>query len=230
MIDTWVDVFRTSFNNIWVGTADFIPKFLVALIVLIAGLILGGLVQKIIEQVFSSVKVDSILRNTKIDEALVKAGFVLDSGRFVGALVKWFVIAVFLVASFDILGLTQVNLFLQQVVLGYLPRVIVAVLILIIAAIIAEAMQKLVSGASRAAGVTASNFVGTASKWAIWIFAVLMALYQLGIALALIQTLFTGFVVAIALALGLSFGLGGQQAASDFIEKMKREISDKRQK
>ena len=57
----------------------------------------------------------------------------------------------------------------------------------------------------------------------------LAALDQLGIGQAVLQTLFTGIVVALSLAFGLSFGLGGQAAASSAIEKIKREIADKRE-
>ncbi len=156
-----------------------------------------------------------------------RAGFNLDSGAFLGGLVEWFVIVVFLVASFEVLGLTQVNTFLQQVVLFYLPQVIVAALIIIVGAVIAEAMQKVVSGAAAAGGIHSANFAGTMTRWAIWIFAILAALFQLGVAAPFIQTLFTGVVVAIAIALGISFGLGGQEAASRAIERVRQEIADR---
>jgi len=119
-------------------------------------------------------------------------------------------------------------MFLEQVVLGYLPNVIVAVLILLVAVVIAETIQKIVSSSARAAGVRQSNLLGSIAKWAIWIFAILTALFQLGIAAPFIQTIFTGAVVAISLALGLSFGLGGQDAAASYIEKVKGEISDRK--
>ena len=70
-----------------------------------------------------------------------------------------------------------------------------------------------------------ANLLGTVSRWAVWVFAILVALSQMGIAGAFIQTLFTGFVVAVSLALGLSFGLGGQQAATRAIERIQGEIS-----
>ena len=159
---------------------------------------------------------------------LRKGGFSLDSGAFIGALVKWFVIVVFLVASFDVLGLNQVNLFLQQVVLIYLPQVIVAALIILVAAIIAETSQRLIAGTAQAAGLTSARFAGAVAKWAIWIFAIFMAVSQLGIATQFILTIFTGIVVAIALAVGLSFGLGGQEAAARLIEKVRSEVANKK--
>ena len=214
---------RGSFYDIGRGVVDFLPKLIVALVIFVLGWAIGSLLGQVVSQIFKSLKIDSLLKSAKVDEVLKRAGFNLDSGRFVGDLVEWFVIIVFLVASLDVLGLTQVTTFLNEVVL-YLPQVIVAVLILLVAVVIAAAMQRIVVGAAMAAGVRSANFLGSVTKWAIWIFAVMMALFQLNIGGPLIQTLFTGFVVALSLAFGLSFGLGGQQAAAEFIDKVKGEI------
>jgi len=198
----------------------------VAFIIFVIGWVAGSVFGRVVAQVIKSLKVDNALRTAGFDEVLSRAGFELDAGRFLGGLVKWFVIIVFLVASLDVLGLNQVNVFLQEVVLLYLPRVIVAVLILLVAVVIAAAMQRVVVGASRAAGIRSANFLGSVTKWSIWIFAVLMALFQLGIAAPFVQTLFTGVVVALSIAFGLSFGLGGQSAAADFLSKMRSEIKN----
>ena len=160
-----------------------------------------------------------------MDDVMSRAGFTLDSGSFLGGLVKWFVIVLFLVASLEVLGLTQVNIFLQQVVLLYLPQVIVAVLILLVAAVVAEVVQSVVTGAAKAAGMSSARFLGTVSRWAIWVFAALAALGQLGVATPFVQTLFTGIVVALSLAFGLSFGLGGQDAAARFVDRLRNDIS-----
>ena len=66
--------------------------------------------------------------------------------------------------------------------------------------------------------------LGAIARWAIWIFAVLAALNQLQVATGFVQTLFTGVVVAVALALGLSFGLGGQAAAAKWLDKIREEV------
>jgi hypothetical protein len=206
---------------------QFLPNLVIAIVIVLIGWAIGALLGKVVAQIIRAIKVDNALRGARLEELLKKAGFNLDSGAFLGGLVEWFVIAVFMVAAFDVLGLKQVNVFLQQVVLIYLPQVIVAVLILLVAALVADAMQKMVSGAASAAGIRSANFAGTVTRWAIWIFAILMALFQLGIATPFVQTLFTGLVVALSLAFGLAFGLGGQEAAGRFIEKVKSEISHK---
>lgn len=228
MLETWSSVLRGSFGDLWSGVADVIPNLIVALIIFVIGWAIGSLLGQVVAQIIRSLKIDNLLRSAKVDDVLKRGGFNLDSGRFVGDLVEWFVVVVFLVASLDVLGLTQVNTFLRDVVLTYLPQVIVAVLILLVAVMIASAMQRMVVGAAMAAGVRSANFLGSVTKWSIWVFAVLMALFQLGIAAPFVQTLFTGLIVALSLAFGLSFGLGGQQAAASFIDKVRDEIKNHR--
>lgn len=227
MIQNWGTVLQGSFQDIWVGFAKFVPNLVIAIVIFFIGWFLGDLLGKVVAQIVRSIKVDHALRTVSADSFLKRAGFNLDSGAFLGGLVEWFVVIVFLVAAFDVLGLTQVNTFLQQVVLFYLPQVIVASLIVLVAAVIAEAMQRVVTGAAAAAGIKSANFVGKIAHWAIWIFGILTAMFQLGVAAAFIQTLFTGIVVAIAIALGLAFGLGGQDAAARIIDHVRQDIADR---
>jgi small-conductance mechanosensitive channel len=143
---------------------------------------------------------------------------------FVGELVKYFVVVVSFMAVFSILGLSDVNMFLQGIVIGYLPQVIVAVLILVVAIVLSEVMRKVVVAAAKAAGVHKAGLLGSITKWSIWIFAILAALFQLNIAATFIQTLFTGVVVAFSVALGLAFGLGAKDTAKEIIEDIRAEI------
>lgn len=214
-----------SFQNLWVGVVNFVPNVVVALIILIVGWLIGALLGKAIAQIFRSLKVDEALRRAGFESFLHRGGIRLDAGAFIGALVKWFVIVVFLVAVFDVLRLAQVNIFLQDVVLGYLPRVIVAALVLLVGGVVGDVASRTVTAAARTASVSSAHFAGAIAKWAIWIFAILVAFSQLGIGAGFSQTLFTGIVIAISLALGLSFGLGGQEAAGRFIEKLRGEMS-----
>lgn len=227
ILETWSQVLSQSFQSLWMGVVSFIPSLVIAIIIFIIGWIISTLLGRLIAQIIQSLSVDKVLRRTGVEKTLNKAGFQLNSGKFIGALVKWFVIVVFLVAAFDVLGLVQVNQFLQQVVLLYLPRVIAAVLILLVAAVIAEAVESLVKGSAKMADVKVSRFLGVIARWAIWVFAILMALYQMGVASTFIQTIFTGLVVALSLAIGLAFGLGGKEAAGDAIEKFKKNIGNR---
>ncbi len=226
-ISTWSEVLSLSFRNLWLGVVDFVPNLIVAIVIVLLGWAIGVLFGRVVSQIVKAIKVDEALRRAGVESFLNKGGLNLNSGNFLGGLVRWFIILVFLIAAFDVLGLSQVNVFLQDI-LDYLPQVIVAVLILIAAGLVAEAMKKIVLSSAMSADVASAGFLAAVTKWTIWVFAILVALSQLGIAAGFVQTIFTGLVVALSLGLGLSFGLGGQEAASRVIEKVSREISSRR--
>lgn len=224
LLQTWSEVLTESFQGLWGQVISFVPSLVVALIIFIVGWVVGAVLGRWVAEVVRAVKIDRALKGLNIDELLERGGFKLDSGLFVGGLVKWFVIVVFLVASVDVLGLEGINFFLRDVVLGYLPNVIGASIILLLAAVIAELVQKVVVGGAKAAKAPAAELYGGVARWAIWIFALLAALDQLGIAEPFVQTLFTGAIAMLALAGGLAFGLGGRDAAARYIEKLRGDI------
>jgi hypothetical protein len=221
-IQTWGEVFTQSLQNVWLGVASFVPNLVIAIVILAIGWILAVLVEKLVEHLFKALKVDVALKSAGLEDVVKRAGHNLNSGLFVGALVKWFIIVVFLMSSFDVLGLAQFTVFLRQVV-GYLPQVIVAVLILMVAMVVGNTMERIVIASSKATNVRSAEMLGHVTRWAIWIFAILTALFNLGIAPSIIQTVITAVFAGAALAIGLSFGLGGKDYAQKILEKtMKR--------
>ncbi|MDE1919606.1 MAG: hypothetical protein KGH56_02790 [Patescibacteria group bacterium] len=223
---TWADVLSQSFQNLFYGLVAFIPNLVVAIVIFIVGWLVGVGLGRVVAQIVDALRVDQALRSTGIERVLARAGFELSSGRFLGFLVEWFFIIVFLVASLDVLHLTTVDLFISDIVLGYLPQVIIAVLILLVAAVVAEATERVVVGSAKAASLHAAGFLGKVARYAIWVFAILAALAQLNVATVFVQTLFTGIVIAASLAIGLSFGLGGQAAAARYLDRLHSEIKD----
>jgi hypothetical protein len=226
-VQTWGDVFTSSLQNIWYGFAAFVPTLIIAIIIFAIGWILGALLQKIVESIFQTLRVDHALRSAGLEEIVKRSGYNLKSGTFVGVIVKWFVIVVFLIASFNILGLNDVNAFLSTVVLAYIPQVLVAVLVLMVAVVIADALAKVVVASARAAHIKSAHLLGNITRWSIWIFAALTALYHLGIAPGLIQTIVLGIVIAISLAVGLAFGLGSKEVAGKIVEKFWYQVVEK---
>jgi small-conductance mechanosensitive channel len=226
-INTWGGMFNESFVNLWGGFISFVPSLLGAIILFFIGWILGAIVGKAIAQLVGALKLDKFFESAGANTFMDRAGVKLNIGGFVGGVVKWFIIIVFLMASLQIIGLTQVNDFLREAVLYYLPKVIVASFVLVIATVIADAMQKLVNTSAKSMNVRSANMLGSITKYAIWIFAFIIALSELGIAPAFMQILFTGVIAALAIALGLSFGLGGRDAAARAIDRVSDNMSMK---
>ena len=226
-IQSWGDAFNGSLMGLWTGFIHFVPSLLGAIILFIVGWVVGSVIGKAITQVFAAMKLDKLFESAGASELMNRAGMKLNVAGFIGGLVKWFIVVVFLMASLQILGLTQVNDFLSEAVLYYLPKVIIASLVLIIATVIADTMKKLVEASAKAANVRSANMLGSIVKYAIWTFAFIIALSELGIASAFMQTLFIGIIAALALACGLAFGLGGKDAAARAVEKFSDNMSMK---
>ncbi len=225
IIQNWGGLFTNSLLSLWFGFVSFVPSLLGAVILFAIGWIVGSVVGRAIHQVVNSLKIDKLFESAGSLEFTKRTGLNLNVGKFLGIIFKWFIIIVFLMAALEIIGLTQVNDFLREAVLYYLPKVVIASLVLIIAAVISDTMRKMVSVSAKAVNVRYSNMLGSITSYSIWIFAFIIALSELGIASAFMQILFTGLIAALAIALGLSFGLGGKEAASRVIDNISSDMS-----
>jgi hypothetical protein len=221
---TWGDVFNQSLQSLWFSFIQFAPKLIVAIVFFIIGWFLGSLIARAIEQVFKSLKIDSLFASIGAEGFFRRAGLTLDTGYFVGQVVKWFVIIVFLLPSLNLVGLYDVSAFLTNSVLAYLPQVIIAAFVLIIAAIVAEGLSKTVLATAKAMDLKAAHMLAVVAKYAVWIFAIIIALGKLGLG-DYMSVLFTGIVAMLALGGALAFGLGGKDAAGRFIERLGEETS-----
>lgn len=226
-VQTWGEAITRSLMDMWSRFINFIPQFVGALIVFIIGLIVASILGKVVEKLVKAIHIDEAVSRLHINEKFRQAGFDLSISRLFGGIVKWFLILVFLMAATDILGLTQVTTFLNQIIL-YIPNVLVATVILSIAFLLANFMYAVVRGSTKAAGIMSASLLATIIKWAIIIFGLLAALIQLGIATSLVNTLFIGLVGAISLAAGLAFGLGGREEAAILLRKVREEITERK--
>lgn len=223
----WYDIFAASFQVVWEKLFLALPNIFLAIIVFIIGWVLAAAIGKTIKTIIAVTKIDNALAKLKVDQVTSRLGLRLDTGKFIGELVKWFLIIAFLLVSSDILGLSAVSQFLNSILL-YIPNVIIAAVILLVAALIAGFLQKIVTGSAAAANLAAANFAGTVVKWAILIVGFLVAVDQLGIAQAYLGTLYTGIIAMLAIAGGLAFGLGGKEQAASFLAKLSAEMKEKR--
>lgn len=222
VLQEWGDAIIASLQQVFSSVVSFVPLLIGAIVVFIIGWIIALAFGKVVEQIVRALRVDILLQKLEFEKAVERAGWHLNAGAFLGGLVKWFLIVVFLLASINILGLQDVSNFLRDVLL-YIPNVVVAALILIIAALLADVGENIVRGSVEAAGYKGA-LVGVVTRYAIWVFAFIAALTQLGVAVSLIQTIVTGLVGAVALAVGLSFGLGGKDVAAELISKIRGEL------
>jgi hypothetical protein len=216
----WTEVTVNTLQGLWINVINFLPSLIGALIVLIVGLIVAAVVRAIVQKVIDAIKIDALLRKVGLGPHFERGGLQINAGKFIGLLVYWFLVIVFVLAAADILQLWGLSSFLQSVVY-YLPNIIVAVLIMLAAVMLANFLRSLVRASVSSAKLHGSKFLGSLTWWVVIIFGLLAALIQLGIATVIINTLVTGVIAMLALAGGIAFGLGGKDYASHLLGKLK---------
>jgi len=220
VIQNWTSVIVGSLQNLWVGAVATLGNIIGALVVLIVGLVIATALGMLVERIVSAVKLDKLLGSLGLREFFDRAGLNMNSARFLGRLIYWFFVVVFVLAVVDILRFYSLSNFLREVLL-YIPNVIVAALIMLAAVVVANFLRRLVRASVKSARLHSAHFLSSLTWWAIVIFGFLAALSQLGIAVSIINALVTGFVAMLAIAGGIAFGLGGKEYASSLIGKVK---------
>lgn len=215
------EAFRASLAGALNTFLSAIPRIIGFVVVLIIGWIISSLLARGVEALLHAVKFNDLARRSGFASFVQKMGVKDDSSGVIGSIVKWFVRLITLVVAFDTLGLPAVSNVLQQLLL-WLPNLVVALVVLVIGGLAANGLSQLVRGATAQAGFSNPDMLATVTKVAVWGFAIVVAVNQLGIATTLINTLLIGIVGAFSIAFGLAFGLGGRDRAAQMLDTMGR--------
>ncbi len=217
-ITDWGTSIITSFTNAITLVFAFIPKLLGFLIILLIGWFIARALESGVTWLLRKVGFDTMANRIGLTRLQQQMNLKMDAASLLGKIVFWFVFLIFLLSAVDALGLTAISTLLGQVI-GYIPNVFVAIVILFLGTLAATVVADLVKGATSRTSIGNPNVFANIARYAILGFVALIALEQLQIAPALIQILFTAIVGALALAFGLSFGLGGREAAQRWLAR-----------
>ncbi|MBU1015416.1 hypothetical protein KKI17_03225 [Patescibacteria group bacterium] len=222
----WYNVTLEGLLRLWQGFLGFIPALVGAFLILLVGWIISVGVGKLVADVLKRLRFNQIFERGTWKDALERAELQTDPAGFIGGIFKWVLMIVFLLAAVDVLGLEGFGAWLTNDVLGYLPNVLAAALIIVVAAIIADIAEKVVRAAVEGMQAGYGSLAGGVVKWFIWTFAIFSALLQLNIAVLPIRVLIETFVQAMgygaALAFAIAFGLGGKDVAAEVLQGLKR--------
>lgn len=217
-----LDVFLASLNQFWVQVVNFVPKLLAVIVILFFGWIIAKLVRTAVKRILELVKFDNFAEKSGL-EAFMNSGDVnVTLSGIISQVVYWLVIIMFIITGANMLGLTEVAQLLHDLA-AYLPRIILAILVMIFGTLLARFINRLVFAWLHSIKFERALLVSTSVEYGIQILALFIALEQLGIGVQLINSLFVIVFGAIFLALALAFGLGGRDRAAKVIE----EISNK---
>lgn len=212
-------VLFASLNTGLLAIVSFVPKFAAGALILLVGIIVASIFKQLLNEVFKTLKVEALLHKYGVPE--MKEEF--SWSNILSEIVRWFVIVIFLIPTADVWGLPQIITVLNQFLL-YVPNVFVAAIIALVGFAFARIVHDVVLASSHGVSKDAARGIASVAKWAISVFVILAVLNQLGVASDLVRILFTGFVAMLAISGGIAFGLGGQSAAKDVIEEIKKKL------
>lgn len=198
-----------------------IPRIVGFVVILIVGWLISGALAAGVAALLRAVRFNDLAQRSGLSGFVQNMGIRKDTAGVLADIVKWFVRLIVLVVAFDALGLPAVSQVLQQFLL-WIPNLVVAVVILVIAGLAANALGDLIRGATAQAGFSNPDLLSTIARVAVWSFGIVVAVNQIGVAQTLVNTLFMGFVGALALAAGLAFGLGGRDTAGQIVDSWYR--------
>jgi mechanosensitive ion channel-like protein len=213
-VTSWGEAMLTSFAGALALLFAAIPKIIGFALILFVGWILASLAYKAIAALLRHLHFDGFSNRIGLSDLIVRMGVRKDASGFVAELFKWFIRLVAIVVAFDALGLPAISEVVQRMLL-WLPNLVVALAVLVIGGIAANAAANFVRGTTGKAGFANPDLVARIAAVAVWVFAIIIAVNQIGVAETLVNTLFTAFVGAAALAAGLAFGLGGRDTAAE---------------
>jgi hypothetical protein len=215
-VTDWGQAIMTSIAAALAMFLGAIPKVIGFAVILIVGWIIASLISTAVAALLRAVRFNDLAQRSGFSSFVQKTGIHTDAAGALATIAKWFVRLIVLVVAFDALGLPAVSQVLQQLLL-WIPNLVVAMVVLVLAGLAANAVHAVVRGATAQADLGNPDLLASLARGAIWAFAIVIAVNQLGIATTLVNTLFMATVGAVALALGLAFGLGGRDTAARIV-------------
>ena len=197
---------------------DFLPRLAIALIVLIVGYFVAKAVKYAIAQGLRAINFNVVTERAGIDGFLRAGGIRSDGTEILALLFYWVVILIALVIGFNSLGLAYITDLLSQVLL-FVPKVMVAMLILAFGAYFAGFIGHAVTAYCKKVRLQDAELLGRICQYAILVFVVLIALDQVNIGGDIVRQTFLIILAGVVFALALAFGLGGKDWAAEMLER-----------
>ncbi len=216
--------FIIDLNHYWNLAGIYFVKALIIILLIIIAYFLAELLKNSAKKIAKNIKLDDFLKKVEFDIFLDNIDYRLNSGRFLGELVKWFVYLTFFILILNILNLSLVLGFIK-ILLLYLLKIFMAILIFVISVFVARLVRKSAIAFSKILRIKNNKILAEVFAYTVYFLAILAILDIFGITdniLAYIGIIIQGAVLGLALAFGLAFGLGGKEKAKEFLDRWKK--------
>jgi hypothetical protein len=216
-----VEAISESLSSTFNGFAAFIPKLFGALIILLIGWLIARAIKFALSKVLKAVNFDSITEKVGINGYMAKAGLKSKGSDMIAKLGYWIVMLTVLILFFDSLGLPSVSGLLRDGV-NFIPKIMVACILLVIGMYIAQFASGLAEGTLKAGGFSNPGLVAKIVYGAIMFLVVTIALDKLDIGSGILDNILSIVLGALGLGLSIAFGLGGVDWAKKTISNISK--------
>ncbi|HEY6622144.1 MAG TPA: hypothetical protein VIY68_21595 [Steroidobacteraceae bacterium] len=213
-IDMLVDATREFFHQ----TAAFLPKLLLALLVVLIGWLLAKAVRFALERALRAINFNVLTERAGTDNFLKQAGMQGDTTTLFGLVAFWLVIVAALIIAFNGMGLTYLPDLLGRVVL-FAPKLFIAMLIMVFGSYCASFVGNAVQNYCLDAHIADADVLGRLVRYVIMLFVVMIALSQVEVGGDIVQRTFLIILAGLMLAIALAFGLGGKDWAASMLQR-----------
>jgi len=217
MIDLIAGAVRESWTNFLYGLQVYLPRVLAALSILIVGWFIAWILSYALRHILRWVRFDTLAERSGISDMLKRVGF-SPAIVLISSTVFWMVWIMFMLSGIAALGLAGVEGLAVQFV-AFLPRILVAVVIIAVGLVAANFAWRATLLASVNAHLPAARAVSSMVRWLIIVLAIAMALEQIGVAKTVVLTAFAIAFGALMLGVGIAIGIGGAPIAKRVIER-----------
>jgi flagellar biosynthesis protein FliQ len=213
-IDVLLEPLRVFLRQV----GELLPRVVLAIVVLIAGWLLAKLVRFAVSRGLRAVNFKVLTERAGMDGFLRNGGIRADTTDLLALLCYWVVILAALIVGFNGLGLTYVTDLLARIVL-FVPKVMVALLILAFGAYFARVVGDAVCAYFRNIHLQDGDLLGRITQYALLTFVILIALDQVGVGGDIVRQTFLIILAGVVFALALAFGLAGRDWAEELLER-----------
>lgn len=189
-----------------------LPALLIAALILIAGYFVARQIEKWVDNVLKRLDFNRVAEAGGLREAVDRTGAQLDPVHAVGKLLFWLIMLIVILLASAALGLESINE-MFGIMIGFIPTLISAIVIVILGMVVGEFVRGLIlASAGTVEGVPT---LAKVAKGSVVVIAIFMALQQLGVGEEIVTAAFTLILGAVALGVGLAFGLGNTKLAGE---------------
>ncbi|HCQ29900.1 MAG TPA: hypothetical protein DIU39_06415, partial [Flavobacteriales bacterium] len=210
----WTEITLNSLNTFWNQIAQFLPKLIGAILILVIGIIIAKIFSLIVKGIFKLKILKTSLSKLSVIKSIDFSK--IDLEKIISKFVYWLVLLFFIISAFEVIGVPSISDKINAII-NYLPSLISGLLLFIVGLYIAEIVRNTISGILKSINVSGASIISNVVFYVIFLIVIITALNQIGVETELLTNNFTMLIGSVLVAFAISFGLGSKPVVTNIL-------------